>query len=374
MKLIANLVTAALTSSLALAAQTPTSKTRLAHIGLELDGSWSWIEGAQQEPEAELVGVADDHPQLLAKVRSMVPPGTRLFATYLTMLDEAKPDAVLVTMPNSRHLEILKECARRKIHVWFQMPMATNATEATEMERAAREAGITLMINYHTLWSKSMQAITARVQAGDIGPVNRLVIRHAFNSSKSLSPYYSAYFLNPALHGGGALMNQAPYGIDYAVWMLGRPDRVFAIAKRLRELPGSSPGQEDESWLILDYPKATAIVYAGWWIQPAIGPGVGELMMSGPKGVLQRDLGKVTFVPADDPQRGYQSDGEPRAVAPPDIRPERRNGIAHFLDCLRNNKPVDAPHSPALNVIVHEVIDAAYESIRTGRVVALREN
>ena len=48
-----------------------------------------------------------------------------------------------------------------------------------------------------------------------------------------------------------------------------------------------------------------------------------------------------------------------------------RNGIAHFVYCLRSGKPFDEPHTPRLNVWVAEVVDAAYESIRTGRAVPL---
>jgi predicted dehydrogenase len=49
-----------------------------------------------------------------------------------------------------------------------------------------------------------------------------------------------------------------------------------------------------------------------------------------------------------------------------------RNGIAYFLYCIRNDKPIEGPVSAELNVGVNEVIDAAKESIRTGRAVSLR--
>jgi predicted dehydrogenase len=156
-------------------------------------------------------------------------------------------------------------------------------------------------------------------------------------------------------------MDQGTYGIDYAVWLLGRPERVLAIGKTLVERPGLTA--EDEAWVILDYPKATAILYGGWWVQPAIGPGVGELMVSGPKGLLQRDLGRVTLTTT--------ADSEPRPVPAPSIPRERSNGVAHFVDCIRNGKPIEAPHSTALNVTVIEVVEAAYESMRTGKAVAL---
>jgi predicted dehydrogenase len=344
-------------------------KTRLAYIGLGLDGAWSWIKDAQAEPDAELVAVADPRQNLLERAKGATKAGTRFYTDYARMLDEVKPDAVLATVPNAEHLAVTRACAERRIHVWFQKPMAATAKDAREMERLAKAAGIKLMISYHTLYNGSMQAITARVQAGDVGPIQRLVVRHAFPISKVLSPTYEAQFLDPALHGGGALMDQGTYGIDYAVWLLGRPTRVMATGKTLHERPGLQ--SEDEAWAILDYPKATAVIYGGWWAEPDIGPGVGETTISGPKGVLQRDLGKVTFQQGADREKGVAADREPRVVAPPAIPRERSGGVAHFIDCIRNDKPIDAPHSASLNVIVNEVVDAAYESMRTGRAVVL---
>src|SRR5205809_6078884 len=51
---------------------------------------------------------------------------------------------------------------------------------------------------------------------------------------------------------------------------------------------------------------------------------------------------------------------------------ETSNPIAYFLDCIRNNKPVENPLSSTLNVQVMEILDAARESVRIGRAVELR--
>lgn len=344
-------------------------RTRLAYIGLELDGSWSFLKQAQEEPEAELVAVADPHPDLLERAKGATPPGTRLYANYVKMLDEVRPNAVLVTKSNDEHLPVVEACAKRKVHVWFQMPMARTAAEARKMEKLANDAGILLMINFWTLWEPSMQSLAASLLNGDIGPVQRLSMRHAWSASKGLSRYYAASFLDPERHGGGALMNQGQYGINFAVWMMGRPERVFATVKHLRDIPGSS--REDESLVIMDYPKGTATISSGWWALPDTGPGFGEASLAGPKGILRRNLGIVTL------QRGRSLDGtivgdpEPKPAVVPSISRERRNGVAHFVDCIRTGKPIEAPHTGALNVTVAEVIDAAYESARTGRVVTL---
>jgi predicted dehydrogenase len=277
------------------------------------------------------------------------------------MLDEVKPDAVLATVPNAEHLAVTRACAERRIHLWFQKPMAATAPQAREMARLARDANILLMLSFHNLFNAPMQAVTASIEAGQIGAIERLVMRNAFNASKVLSPTYSAQFLDPARHGGGALMDQGTYGINYAVYLLGRPARVMATAKTLHPRAGLS--MEDEVWVVLDYPKATALINGGWWAHPDIGSGTGELNVSGTKGVIVRQGNSTTMQQATDPM--------PRALSIAPISHEMSGGVAHFIYSIRNHKPVHRAHGPEVNLIVAEIVDAAYESIRTGRAITL---
>jgi predicted dehydrogenase len=321
----------------------------------------------------ELVAVADPHPELLEKVKAQVPPGVQLYADYVKMLDEVKPDAVTVTVPNSEHIEVLRACAARHVHVWFQKPMATTYKDAVEMERLAREAGIKLMISYHNLWTPAMQALAARVKAVDVGPVQRMIAQNGFPPSREtriMSKYYSTYFRDPARQGGGALMDQGTYGINWALWILGRPTSVYAVAKRLRNAPEFPT--EDEAWLMLSYPNATAIIQ-GSWSMPAYGSSGGSgIQFIGPKGNLGVSTeGKAYFKKAFDERVEPNATGEPELIETPPLPPGRQNGVAHFIYCLRNDKPIDEPHTARLNVMVSEIVDAAYESIRTGRAITL---
>ena len=53
----------------------------------------------------------------------------RLFPDWVKMLDESRPEALTVTVPNKRHLEVVRECARRRIQVWFQKPLAASVAD-----------------------------------------------------------------------------------------------------------------------------------------------------------------------------------------------------------------------------------------------------
>jgi predicted dehydrogenase len=359
--------------SLLLAMVSPASsqiqKTRLAWVGFELDGSWTFMKQAQAEPNAEVVAVADPHPELLERAKLQAGANARAYSDYVKMLDEVKPDAVCATLPNIQHLPLLRECAKRRIHVWFQKPIATSAKDAREMERLAEQSGIRLMINYVNLWSPPAQGMAAKIKSGDLGPLQRIVTQSGYGVSHEarLSKYYLGSFWDLSGEGGGSLMEQATYGINWTLWLLGRPDSVYAVARKLRE---DAPfAAEDDAWVIMNYPHATAMHIGSWSLPDTIAESGGSWQLFvGAKGALHNVLNKV-YLSAPSEQGGEPP--EPRLLELPEVPPEHRNGIAHFVYCLRNSKPFDEPHTPHLSVWVAEVVDAAYESIRTGRAVYL---
>ncbi|MCX6593254.1 MAG: Gfo/Idh/MocA family oxidoreductase [Acidobacteria bacterium] len=345
------------------------ARLRVAHIGLELDGSWRFSKDVSLAQDGELVGVADPHPDLLDRARKAFPQGVRFYTDYRVMLGELRPDAVTSTTPNAQHLEIVRECAKRGIHVWFQKPMATSARDARQMEQLASQRGITLMISDHTRFSPAAQEIGARLKAGELGPLQRLHIVNRFSASKVLSPYYAGYFREPARHGGGAIMDQGTYGINWAICLLGRPDSVFATGRQLNQDPRVP--LEDHGWVIMNYGSAVAIVEGGWWAKPDFGRGGrGEFQASGPKGSLTRLNDQVVLEPAI-PENDPAAVSSPQPLTPRAVPPHMADGISHFLHSVRYQKPVAEPHTPRVNVIVNEVVEAAYESIRTGRAVPL---
>jgi predicted dehydrogenase len=117
-------------------------KVRLAIVGLDHDHVWGLLKDITKEPQAELVAIADPHPDLVQKAKSQVPVGVKFYSDYIKMLDEAKPQAVIVTTETDHHLQILRACAQRHINFSTEKPMATNARDAREMEQLARQAGI----------------------------------------------------------------------------------------------------------------------------------------------------------------------------------------------------------------------------------------
>jgi predicted dehydrogenase len=341
-------------------------KTRVAIVGLDHDHVWGLVKTIASEPEAELVGVADPRAELRDKARAEVPAGVKFYADCIQMLDELKPEAVIVTTANNRHLAILRECAKRKIHYFTEKPMASTACDAREMERLARAAGIKLMVNYWNAWAAPTQDAYARIQAGELGPAQKIIVQFGHEGPKEIgvSKYFGDWLYDPVRNGAGALMDFGCYGADWALWVKGRPTRVYATSLKLKTEQHNAV--EDDAIIVLEYSDATAILMASWdWPY-----GKGQVEIFGPEGSFLVMGDGLLFQPAHSDAEAKSPQGKPVETRP--LPPEKRNGVAYFLYCIRNDKPIEGPVAAQLNVAVNEIIDAAKESIRTGRAVELK--
>lgn len=342
------------------------TKTKLAIIGLDHDHVWGLLRDLAGEPNAELVAIADDHQPLVDQARTKVPPSVKFYSDYIKMLDEMKPEGVIVTTENDRHLEILRECAKRHIHYSTEKPMATTAADAHEMEKLANQAGIKVMVNYWNAWVASTHELYHRVRDNQLGPVQRIIVQYGHQGPKEIgvSKYFADWLYDPVKNGGGAIMDFGCYGAEWAVWLKGRPARVSAVTQKLKV--DQHNAVDDDATIVLDYPDGTAIVEASWdWPY-----NMGQVQVFGSKGSLLATAKDLFFRSPSDSVAKVGLDGE-RVTLDPTMH-ETSNPISYFVDSIRNNKPIEDPLSMKLNVQVMEILDAARESVRTGKQQELR--
>jgi predicted dehydrogenase len=341
-------------------------KTRIAIIGLDHDHVWELLRYIANEPEADLVAIADGHANLVEKAKSLVPSTVKFYSDYVAMLDQAKPEAVFVTTENDKHLQILRACAKRHIHYSTEKPMATNAADALEMRQVAEAANIKLMVNYWNAWTASTHELVRRVKSGGVGPIRRIVVQYGHQGPKEIgvSKEFAEWLYDPSKNGGGAIMDFGCYGAEMVLLLKGRPMRVYATTRKLKTDQHNSV--DDDATIVLDYPDGTVLIEPSWdWPynmdRTYVFGSNGELLST------RTDL----FMRSSNPQaEAGPLDGETITLG--SVPHELSNPIAYLMDRVRNNKPVEDPLSAQLNVQVMEILDAARESARTGKAQELR--
>jgi predicted dehydrogenase len=232
------------------------------------------------------------------------------------------------------------------------------------MERLAEKAGIKLMINYWNAWTASSHALFHQVvMSNELGPVQKIIVQYGHQGPKEIgvSQQFAEWLYDPVKNGGGAIMDFGCYGAEWAVWLKGRPTRVYATAHKLKTEQHNQV--DDDATMVIEYPDATVIVEPSWdWPY-----GMDRVYVFGPKGSLlaTRDqlFSRTSQSSATSP------DGEAVALGP--VPHEMSNPIAYFVDCIRRNQAIENPLSARMNVEVMDILDAARESIRTQRAVVL---
>src|SRR3981189_3730635 len=188
------------------------------------------------EPSAELIAIAESDAGLVARARKQLAAGVKFYTDYVAMLDEAKPDAVIVTTSNDKHLEILRQCAKRHIHYSAEKPMAVNAADAREMERLANEAKIKLMVNYWNAWVPPSHELFRRVRAGEVGPVQKIVVQYGHHGPQDIGVFLrlADWLYDPVKNGGGAIMDFGCYGAEWSNMSEGPSSRLYATTPKLK--------------------------------------------------------------------------------------------------------------------------------------------
>ena len=336
---------------------------KIAVIGLIHAHVWGHLPKMIKGDSARLVAIAEPNKDLQEEAKK-AGANVPFYDDYNKMLDEQKPDLVWAFVENNRHLEIVKACGPRKINVIFEKPLAATYRDAAEIRDIARRDGIRVMTNYQMAWWPANYAAYDQAHSGAIGTVWRLhgIVGHGGPGSEGArNKYFFEWLTDPAKNGAGALMDFGCYNALWSLWYLGRPEKVYATANHLR--PETFPKVEDNADLVLSYPKAVGIFEASWDLPKSyqdlevfgISPNRGE------SGSIYMKQAGVEL------RQGRET--KPIPLTP--LAPQRAEPLAFMVDAMRDNRPIEGLTAVDINVQVIEIIDAAKESVRTGKAVAL---
>ena len=182
-----------------------------------------WAEAINESPDATLVGIWDDDAtrgRAAAERHS-----TRYWPDLHALLREC--EGVGITSETVKHAPLVEEAARAGVHVLCEKPMAVSLADCDRIERAVRAAGITYAQSFPKRFDPINRELVELVQRGDLGDVTMARIRHGHYYG--LDPEFrKQWYCDPALAGGGALLDEGIHAADFLLWLLGEPQAVSA--------------------------------------------------------------------------------------------------------------------------------------------------
>ena len=147
-----------------------TKKARVAVIGTGWWATTAHLPALRAHPDAEVIAVADQRPEVLAKATEAYEIDTQ-YTDYQEMLDKEDLDGVVVATWNAAHYETVRACLEHDLHVMVEKPMVVTAKQARHLVDLSRGCGRELIVGYP--WHFSSRALRAQelVRSGDLGKV-----------------------------------------------------------------------------------------------------------------------------------------------------------------------------------------------------------
>lgn len=169
--------------------------------------------------------------------------GARALTDYAELVADPKLDAVYIATPAALHRDHVALALEAGKPVLCEKPFTVTAAEARDLAALARTTGTFLMEAMWTRFIPAIQALKARIEAGEIGDVRMIQADLGF-----AVPYDpSNRFYAPEL-GGGALLDLGIYPLSLAWYLLGTPDAG-------QMLVGAAPnGVDARAAMVLRFP------------------------------------------------------------------------------------------------------------------------
>jgi predicted dehydrogenase len=347
---------------------------RLAIAGLNHGHVSGFLRGAQRRAEVEIVGVWDPQPELLSKyAKSDNFAAGILYTDLAKMLDTVKPEAVATFTDTFGHAAVVEACAPRHITVMMEKPMAVDMKQAHAMQQAAAKYGVSVLVNYETTWYRNYQEIyNIMHDRKPAGPIRKMVAMDGHTGPKEIhvQPEFFAWLSDPVKNGAGALFDFGCYGANLMTWLMDnqKPLKVTALAQTNK--PEIYPRVDDQATILLQYPGAQGIIQASWdWAFDRKDFEVyAQQDLSGDKAV---GASAISFDHGNGLRVRLPGQAAEETVASPERKPEERDSIAYLAAVVRGKFKPYGPSSLENNMVVVEILDAARESVRTGKTIAL---
>lgn len=315
--------------------------------------------------KAKLVALVSGSPEKLrtaAAQYGLSPQNCYDYAGFDRIRDNPAIQAVYVVTPNGLHREFVERAARAGKHVLCEKPMANSSDEARAMIAACERAKVRLMIAYRIQYEPYNQRARRFVQEGTFG---RLV-GATMTNTQTVAPNGAEQWRHKrALAGGGSLPDIGIYMINTARFLTGEePVEVYA---EQYSPPGDPRYAEVEETVAftLRFPSnfmAQCLTSYGARDHKSQALDFATATVEMPNAYRYR--GQQMYV--------AQNVGDQDMRQQVNITHENQfaEEIDHFAECVMTGRQPRTPGEEGLQD--HVIMEAIYESARTGRPTKLR--
>ncbi|MCC6865390.1 MAG: Gfo/Idh/MocA family oxidoreductase [Ignavibacteria bacterium] len=274
------------------------------------------------------------------------------------MLDNVEADCMIVTTPTSQHKEQALKGFKKGLNILVEKPLARNYNEAFETVSAAKKAKKLLMVGMNNRFLPEIMMQESFVSTGELGEI--FYIKTGYLKKKSTSEKWS---VNKTESGGGVFMDLGIVVLDIALWMMKFPKIKSVSAVNYNH---TFKDVEDSSFVFLRFFNgATISIETSWSLHRS--NDMFYCNVYGKEGSssinplriyknMHDTLVNVTPVKIEKPANVFKRSYEYE--------------LNNFINSVRTGKPSLSEGAESLDRM--KIIDAIYESAKTGKEIELK--
>jgi predicted dehydrogenase len=342
------------------------SPPRIAVLGIQHYHANFWTRAILQSDRARHAGIWERDAALAAPFAAE--HGVPVHASLEAAL--AACDAAAICSATADHRPLIEAAARAGKPILCEKPLGLDRDDGRAIHRTLKASGVPFMQSFPKRFDPASQAVRDVVRAGDLGRITQVRVRHGH--SHGLSPDFgAAWFVDPALSGGGTLLDEGVHAADFLRHVFGEPDSVQA------RISSAALGLavEDTAMAIFGWQDGLLAEVASSWSYVAADA---SIEVYGTAGTLL--LGGVDIASRPAREEGFlrlfrrRPDGS-GAWSDLGVTPHFKTGVFHehvawaFIDALARGAPMPVTAEDALRAFA--MIDAAYDAARSGRLTPI---
>jgi len=334
----------------------------------------------------EIVAICDMSQEAAQKAAKTY-GAKHVFADSQKMLEELSDlDAISIITPNRTHKPLAIQALNAGKHVFCEKPPALNATEVAEMKQAAEAAGKTLMFNFNNRARPESYAMRSYLESGQIGQINSAQAKWIRRTG---IPGFGGWFTNCSQSGGGPLIDLL-HMIDLALFYMDYPEPSHVLAQTFDDfiqdkgfkgpwgIPDVADGVTDvESAAhgFVTFQSGQVLGFQVSWAEMIKREEV-SVTFQGTQagGMVRRLFGRdgIDATAEDDCELYFQEHGRSvnRSIVVEEC--EDMGRIRSAQNFALSLEGVEAPlNTPDQALALMKIIDATYQSAKTGQPVAV---
>jgi len=341
------------------------------------------LPSLEKIPEATMVAFCDiDLAKAKTAAQTYGNSDASVYEDYKKMLDNSSVDVVHICTPNNTHKDITVAALNAGKHVMCEKPMAKTSDEALEMIEAAKRNNRKLTIGYQNRFRADIQHLRKVTQRGDLGDI---YYSKAQAIRRRAVPTWGV-FLDEEKQGGGPLIDIGTHALDLTLWMMDNyePESVMGstfhkLGKKENAANAWGPWDpekftvEDSAFGFIKMTNGATIILESSWALNSLDVDEAKCSLSGTNGgadmkdglrIHGEDLGTLYTSQVELDNAGVDFyEGKKTDEAEEEAR-------AWINSVIYDTEPIVKPKEA---FVVTQILEAIYESAKTGKAVYLNK-